>query len=91
MTRIIKTLELERYSKPDKFGESVKLGMVNAQDTFNKLYTHLEENKLLPDGYFLFNDEFRYYKGEIPIFKDVVCHTNFAKVKGINLDSYNFV
>lgn len=88
MSKIIKTFELERYSEPDGKGQAHKIGMANAKEIFDKLYAHLEENNLLPDEYFLFNDGFSYYKGELPEFSDVICHTNFEGSEGIYIDIF---
>lgn len=82
MTKI-KTFELDRWSEPDEKRRVRHIGMADAKETFDKLQTHLEQKGLLPDEYFLFNDELT---GELPEFDQALCIPNFGASEGIYLD-----
>ena len=87
MSKLIKTLDLKRWSEPDEKHRVKELGMANAQDIFNKLHAHLEENNLLPDEYFLFAERsFAENNGELFEHSEVICQTNFGGSEGVYLD-----
>ena len=87
MTEIINSIELDRWSEPDEKHRVKHLGMIKAQDAFDKLEAHLKSKDMLPDDYFLFSPEnFNNGAGELPAYMTAVCHTNFGDSEGIYID-----
>ena len=82
----IKTFELDRWSEPDEQRRVKHIGMADAQETFDKLETHLKRQGLMPDEYFLFSGEYSGMAGELPNFEEAVCIPNFGASEGIYLD-----
>lgn len=87
MPEIIKSIDTDRWSEPDEQHRVKHLGMIKAQDAFDKLEAHLKSKNMLPDDYFLFSPEnFNNGAGELPDFMTAICHTNFGDSEGIYID-----
>ncbi|HAN44732.1 MAG TPA: hypothetical protein DCP97_05005 [Ruminococcaceae bacterium] len=84
MSKIIKTLEVERWSNPDENNRIKRIGMANAKEIFDALEKHLVETGLLPDEYFLFHD----IKGDLPEFTQAFCNTRFGGSEGIYMNIF---
>lgn len=82
----VQSIELEVYSEPDENHRVKKLGMATAQSVFNQLNTHLESKGMLPDEYFIFNENLNEFIPENVI--DFICHTNFGSSEGIYIDIF---
>ena len=81
----VKTIETTLYSEPDVNHRVKKLGNANVTDVFTQLNTHLEENGLMPDEYFILSSDLRDVK-ELPDFYYFNCNVNFGGSEGIYLD-----
>ena len=88
MSKTIQTIDLFRWSEPDEQRRVKKLGTANAKEVFEKLNTHLEENNLLPDEYFLFSESnFTRFDGELPTdTADITYEVDYGDSEGIYLD-----
>ncbi len=88
MSKAIQTIDLFRWSEPDEQRRVKKLGPANAKEVFEKLNTHLKENNLLPDEYFLFSESnFTRFAGELPTdTADITYDVNYGGSEGIYLD-----
>lgn len=71
----------------DKPGYVQKVGQRKAADVFNDLKEALDEAGLLPDEYFLEDEEFRDEK-LFPDMRDVVAFANWGGSEGIYIDVY---
>lgn len=81
----VKTIETTLYSEPDENHRVKKLGNANVTDVFTQLNTHLEENGLMPNEYFILSSDLRDVK-ELPDFYYFNCNVNFGGSEGIYLD-----
>lgn len=84
---MIKTIEVDRWSKPDAQRRVQHIGMIKAQDAFDQLEQHLKDRGLLPDEYFLFSKQnFNDGMDELPNYDQAVCQVNFGGSEGIYID-----
>ncbi len=79
----IQTIDVDRWSEPDENHRVRHIGMADAQEVFDKLRAHLQQQDLLPDEYFSFS---RDLTGELPEFAEVLCVPSFGGSEGIYLD-----
>ncbi len=86
MSEIIQTIDCDRYSEPDENHRVKHVGMIEAKDAFDQLYTHLQAKNMLPDEYFLFSERDFPDHAELPEFHSAVCHTDFGGSEGIYFD-----
>lgn len=84
---MIKTIEVDRWSKPDDQRRVQHIGMIKAQDAFDQLEQHLKDHGLLPDEYFLFSKQnFGGGVDELPNYDQAICQVNFGGSEGVYLD-----
>lgn len=88
MSRIIKTIETDRWGEPDENRRVKHLGMIKAKDAFDKLYAHLDEKGMLPDEYFSFSESSFQSNTELPSYRTALCCADFGGSEGIYMDIY---
>ncbi len=85
--REIHTIDPGRYEEGSRKGLVRQVGMIGAQELFDKLKAHLEQVDMMPDEYFLPGSH--YWNGknpELPEYSQAVCHTNWGGNEGIYID-----
>ncbi len=84
---MIKTIEVDRWSKPDAQRRVQHIGMIKAQEAFDQLEQHLKDHGLLPDEYFLLSKQnFGGGMDELPNYDQAICQVNFGGSEGIYID-----
>jgi hypothetical protein len=81
----IQTLNLENWSKSDKNSCSNYLGMKSGKKIFEQIKEHLKAVNLLPDEYFICDNDWKDNK-LLPDYELAVCNTTFGGSEGIYLD-----
>lgn len=82
--REIHTIDPGRYEEGSRPGTVRLVGMIGAQELFDKLKAHLEAVGLMPDEYFLPGTHSWNGKNpELPEYRQAVCHTNWGGSEGI--------
>ena len=96
MEKEIESIECRIWSEPDEKHCVHEIGMMEAEDVFDRLHDHLADEDMLPDEYFNFNDNFfagshEYYQTarELPKnFSHFSAETDWGGSEGIYLDIY---
>lgn len=85
--RNFKSLEVDIWSSPNDQHRVKHIGMANSAETFEKLKSHLQDQNMLPDDYFLFNDDLlTRFAGKLPDYHFAECLPNYGGSEGIYLD-----
>lgn len=82
----IKSFEVDRWSEKDEKGRVKHIGMLIMGEVFKMLKEHLLSKDMLPDEYFLINQDDWHEDRELPEYDYAICIPNFGGSEGIYLD-----
>ncbi len=82
----IKSFEVDRWSEKDEKGRVKHIGMLKMGEVFEMLKEHLLSKDMLPDEYFLINQNDWHKDRELPDYDYAICIPNFGGSEGIYLD-----
>ncbi len=82
----INSFEVDRWSKADGNDRVKHVGMLKMGEVFEMLKEHLLSRNMLPDEYFLINQDDWHEDWELPEYDYAICVPNFSRSEGITLD-----
>lgn len=82
----IKSFEVDRWSEKDEKGRVKHAGMLKMGEVFEMLKEHLLSKNMLPDEYFLIDQDDWHKDQELPEYDYAICIPNFGGSEGIYLD-----
>ncbi|MDE7433346.1 MAG: hypothetical protein K2N34_15735 [Lachnospiraceae bacterium] len=82
----IKSFEVDRWSEKDGNGRVEHIGMLKMGEVLEMLKEHLLSKNMLPDEYFLINQDDWHEDQELPEYDYAICIPNFGGSEGIYLD-----
>ncbi len=82
----INSFEVDRWSERDRYGRVKHVGMLKMGEVFEMLKEHLLRMNMLPDEYFLINQDDWHEDWELPEYDYAICIPNFGGSEGIYLD-----
>ena len=82
----IKSFEVDRWSEKDEKGRVKHVGMLKMGEVFEMLKEHLLSKNMLPDEYFLIDQDDWHKDQELPEYDYAICIPNFGGSEGIYLD-----
>ena len=84
----IKSFEVDRWSEKDEKGRVKHVGMLKMGEVFEMLKEHLLSKNMLPDEYFLIDQDDWHKDQELPEYDYAICIPNFGGSEGIYLDIF---
>ncbi len=82
----IKSFEVDRWSEKDEKGRVKHVGMLKMGEVFEMLKEYLLSKNMLPDEYFLIDQDDWHKDQELPEYDYAICIPNFGGSEGIYLD-----